>query len=80
MLCDETHNRPKSPNFGGKIELKAAGLVILCAPLGYLLLTAYLVNKVRPVPIMPLPKRPVPVMTLPKRSTVDESELESVAA
>ncbi len=61
---------PRAPNFGGKIELRTASLVILGAPLGYLLLTAYLVNKVRPVPIM----------LLPQLSTVDERVLESVAA
>ena len=50
--------------------MRTAGLMILGAPLGYLLLTAYLVNMVRPVPVMPLPKL----------STVDERVLESVAA
>ncbi len=70
MHCDETHKRPSSPDFRGEIELRTASLIILGAPLGYLLLTAYLVNKVRPVPIT----------QLPQLSTVDERVLESVAA
>ena len=50
--------------------MRTAGLMILATPLGYLLLTAYLLNKVRPVPIM----------LLPQLSTVNERVLEPVAA
>jgi len=50
--------------------VRTASLMILGAPLGYLLLTAYLLNKVRPLPIM----------VLPQGLTADERVLEPVAA
>jgi len=56
--------------------MRTAGLMILGTPLGYLLLTAYLLNKVRPVPIMLLPQ----LSTVDERVLVDERVPESIAA
>jgi hypothetical protein len=40
--------------------MKNLPLVLLAAPLGYILLTGYLLNKVRPLPIAFLPQSGAP--------------------